>query len=501
VLPFMTACAAALLAASGVAARPFVAVARRPGAGALLEVAHGRGRQAAAFAGPSLSLSLVQNRASSSRIRATVKTSPPSTDTSPPEPYDQTNRACGIVGKYDPVSFETPIYEWWERSGCFAPDAKHGEDNGRDPYVLPMPPPNVTGRLHMGHAIFVALQDVLARFHRMRGRPVLWTPGTDHAGIATQLQVEKRLLAEGTDRKTVGREKFLERVWEYKAEQGGHITRQLRSLGASADWSRERFTMDPELCESVTEAFVRLHDKGLVYRGEYMVNWAPLLQTAVSDLEVEYSEEEGKLYYFKYVLEGGDPDKDFIPVATTRPETIFGDTAVCVNPDDDRFRHLVGKRVMVPTMDRSIPVITDDYVDVEFGTGALKITPGHDPNDYAIGKRHDLPILNIMNRDGTMNAACGAKYDKMERFAAREMLWTDMEVLGLTIKAEPHMQRVPRSQRGGEVIEPLVSSQWFVKTEGMGKKALDAVKDGDITIVPKRFEKIWYNWLEDIHDW
>ena len=296
----------------------------------------------------------------------------------------------------------------------------------------------------------------------------------------------------------MGREEFLRRTWEYKEEQGGHITRQLRSLGASADWSRERFTMDAENSESVVEAFVRLHEKGLVYRGEYMVNWAPLLKTAVSDLEVEYSEEEGKLYFFKYMVDGSE---EFLPVATTRPETIMGDTAVCVHPEDERYKHLVGKEAIVPMSGgRSIPIIADEYVDMEFGTGALKITPGHDPNDYAIGKKFDLPIVNIMNKDGSMNAKAGA-YDGMDRFDCREKLWADMEAEGLVIKVDPHTQRVPRSQRGGEVIEPLVSSQWFVKTEGMGAKALKAVQDGDIKIVPARFEKTWNNWLTDIHDW
>lgn len=414
--------------------------------------------------------------------------------------YDLLNKERGLEA-YTPSQFESEIYRWWETAGCFKPDAKQKppeDGTQKKPYVLPMPPPNVTGRLHMGHAIFVALQDVLARFHRMRGRPVLWLPGTDHAGIATQLQVEKLLISEGTTREEVGREAFLERVWEYKAEQGGHITRQLRSLGASADWSRERFTMDADLSEAVSEAFVRLHEKGLVYRGEYMVNWAPLLKTAVSDLEVEYSEEEGKLYYFKYMVEGTD---EFLPVATTRPETIMGDTAVCVHPEDERYKLLVGKKAIVPMSGgRTIPIIADDYVDMEFGTGALKITPGHDPNDYAIGKKFDLPIINIMNKDGSMNSNAG-KYDGLDRFVAREQIWADMEAEDLTIKAVPHSQRVPRSQRGGEVIEPLVSSQWFVKTEGMGEKALKAVQDGTIKIVPSRFDKIWYNWLTDIHDW
>jgi valyl-tRNA synthetase len=448
--------------------------------------------------------------------------------------YDLTNLSNGIQGSYDPTLFESQLYQWWEEAGCFEPDAKQSaatsSHNQKEPYVLPMPPPNVTGRLHMGHAIFVALQDVLARFHRMRGRPVLWTPGTDHAGIATQLQVEKALLIEGKRRgtdeeianapndeernKLVPRNEFLERVWQYKEEQGGAITSQLRSLGASADWTRERFTMDPALSVGVSEAFVRLHEKGLVYRGTYMVNWSPGLMTAVSDLEVEYSEEEGKLYYFKYVVEDeeevGKATEEFLPVATTRPETIFGDTAVCVNPNDERYSHLIGKRVLVPISEtssggggkaRSIPIIADEYVDMEFGTGALKITPGHDPNDYELGKKYDLEIMNVMNKDATMNEKCGERYVGLDRFEAREKLWSDMEEAGLVIKAEPHTQRVPRSQRGGEIIEPLVSKQWFVKTDGMGAKALAAVKDGDITIVPSRFEKVWYGWLTDIRDW
>eukprot|EP00544_Gedaniella_sp_CCMP2646_P006084 CAMPEP_0202496132 /NCGR_PEP_ID=MMETSP1361-20130828/19001_1 /ASSEMBLY_ACC=CAM_ASM_000849 /TAXON_ID=210615 /ORGANISM="Staurosira complex sp., Strain CCMP2646" /LENGTH=994 /DNA_ID=CAMNT_0049127377 /DNA_START=8 /DNA_END=2992 /DNA_ORIENTATION=+ len=438
------------------------------------------------------------NRRNSLSIPSTLKLSTTTPVESTETSYDVVNKERGL-DTYDPASFEGDIYKWWENSGCFQPDAKQQPYEGqKESYVLPMPPPNVTGRLHMGHAIFVALQDVLARFHRMRGRPVLWLPGTDHAGIATQLQVEKQLLVEGTTREDVGREEFLKRVWAYKEEQGGHITRQLRSLGASADWSRERFTMDKDLSEAVVEAFVRLHEKGLVYRGEYMVNWAPLLQTAVSDLEVDYADEEGKLYYFKYMVEDSD---EFLPVATTRPETICGDTAVCVHPEDDRYKHLVGKNVVVPMSGgRTIPIIADEYVDMEFGTGALKITPGHDPNDYEIGKKQNLPTINVMNKDGSMNVNAG-DYNGLDRFDARAKLWEDIEAADLAIKVEPHMQRVPRSQRGGEVIEPLVSSQWFVKTEGMGAKALKAVEDGDIKIVPQRFEKTWSNWLTDIHDW
>eukprot|EP00287_Rhodomonas_sp_CCMP768_P029169 CAMPEP_0202855776 /NCGR_PEP_ID=MMETSP1389-20130828/91685_1 /ASSEMBLY_ACC=CAM_ASM_000865 /TAXON_ID=302021 /ORGANISM="Rhodomonas sp., Strain CCMP768" /LENGTH=906 /DNA_ID=CAMNT_0049534399 /DNA_START=24 /DNA_END=2745 /DNA_ORIENTATION=+ len=373
-----------------------------------------------------------------------------------------------------------------------------------------MPPPNVTGGLHMGHAMFVALQDILARYHRMKGEPTLWLPGTDHAGIATQLLVERALNAEGQSRYDLGREKFVERVWEWKREKGGYITSQLRRLGASADWTRERFTMDEGLSEAVAEAFTRLHDKGLVYRGEYMVNWSPNLRTAVSDLEVEYSEEQGKLYYFKYMLadaegEEGEEGEEaflaaFLAVATTRPETILGDTAVCVHPEDPRFQKYIGKEVVVPMQGRRIPVIADSYVDMEFGTGCLKITPGHDPNDYEIGKRHGLATINLMNLDASINDNGGA-YAGLDRFEAREKLWADMEAKGLTIKAEPHTQRVPRSQRGGEVIEPLVSTQWFVKTKGMAERGVNFVRDGKMQIIPQRFEKVWFNWLENIHDW
>ena len=298
---------------------------------------------------------------------------------------------------YDFANFEGALYEWWESQGFFAPECRDGEraDGGehkRGAYVLPMPPPNVTGYLHMGHAMFVALQDILARFHRMRRRPTLWLPGTDHAGIATQLLVERALVAEGTSREALGREAFTERVWQWKEEKGGYIMNQMRRLGASADWSREKFTLEPAMSEAVVEAFVRLHEAGLLYKGSRMVNWSPNLRTAVSDLEVEYADEVGKLYKFKYPLvplEEGAPESEFVPVATTRPETILGDTAVAVHPDDERFRHLVGRELRVPgvTPERRIPLITDTYVQMEFGTGALKITPAHDPNDYEVRVR------------------------------------------------------------------------------------------------------------------
>ena len=394
---------------------------------------------------------------------------------------------------YDFAETEEQLYEWWEENGWFRPEARP-ED--APPFVIAIPPPNVTGELHMGHAMFVALEDLMIRRARMQGFAALWIPGTDHAGIATQLQVEKQLRAEGTSRREIGREAFLERSWAWKEKYGGYITQQLRRLGASADWSRERFTLDEGLNRAVNEAFVRLHRMGLIYRGEYLVNWSPGLQTAVSDLEVEYSEEPGFLYYFKYPLqEGGD-----VPVATTRPETILGDTALAVHPDDERYQHLIGKTALVPILGREIPIIADDYVDPTFGTGALKITPGHDPNDFEIGQKHDLPLVNIMNRDATLNENAGP-YAGLDRFKARKQLWEDMEDAGLTLRREEHTLNIPRSQRGGEIVEPLVSRQWFVDAEPMANMSLEAVRSGRIQIVPERFVRVWENWLENIRPW
>lgn len=395
---------------------------------------------------------------------------------------------------FDYQKLEEKIYNWWESSGYFKPS----DDKNKKSFVIPMPPPNVTGYLHMGHAMFVALQDIMTRYHRMRGKAALWLPGTDHAGIATQLLVERSLIAQGKSRQELGREEFLKQVWQWKGEKGDVIVQQMRRLGASADWSREKFTLDPDMSNAVTEAFVKLYEKGLIYKGDYLVNWSPNLQTAVSDLEVEYSEEVGKLYYFKYLSAANDGT--FIPIATTRPETILGDTAVCVHPNDERYKHFIGQMVKVPMTDRLVPVIADEYVDQTFGTGALKITPAHDVNDYELGKKHSLPLINIMNKDASINQE-GGVYAGLDRFVCREKLWNDMTAAGLTIKVEPHTQRVPRSQRGGEVIEPMVSGQWFVKMDNMAKRAVDAVRNKEIKIIPDRFEKTWYNWLENIHDW
>jgi valyl-tRNA synthetase len=395
---------------------------------------------------------------------------------------------------FDPAEAEDRIYAWWEEKGYFKPEAAPAD---ADAYVISMPPPNVTGALHIGHALFTALEDLMIRYERMRGKAALWVPGTDHAGIATQLQVEKLLRNEGTSRQEVGREEFMRRTWAWKEEHGGTIIKQLRRLGASCDWDRERFTMDEGLSRAVVEAFVRLNDQGLIYRGPKLVNWSPGLQTSVSDLEVESTEEMGKLYYFNYPVEGGD----VLPVATTRPETILGDTAVAVNPADDRYQHMIGKKALVPMLNREIPIIADEYVDMAFGTGALKITPAHDPNDYEIGLKHDLEMINIMNPDASINKN-GGDYAGLDRYEARKKLWADMEAAGMTLRVdENYKHSVPRSQRGGEVIEPLLSTQWFVKIEPLAQKARQAVRDGRIKFVPERFEKDFFRWMDNIHDW
>ncbi len=401
---------------------------------------------------------------------------------------------------YDFNETEARLYQMWWDAGYFEPwnDPNQPDfDPEIEPFVISIPPANVTGSLHLGHALFVSLEDLMIRYHRMKGEPTLWVPGVDHAGIATQLQVEKLLLDEGTSRRELGREKFLERVWAWKEKYGGIITQQIRRLGASCDWSRERFTLDEGLSDAVREAFVRLYEKGWIYRGPRMINWSPGLQTAVSDLEVEYSQEPGKLYYFRYRIAGSD---EYIPVATTRPETILGDSAVAVHPEDARFMNLVGKKAVVPILGREIPVIADEYVDRAFGTGALKITPAHDPNDYEIGNRHNLAFINVLNKDATINEN-GGPYEGMDRFACREKLWADMEEAGLVIQVEPYMMKVPRSQRGGEVVEPMISTQWFVDIQEMADAALRAVQDGRIEIIPERFKKVYYNWMENIRDW
>jgi valyl-tRNA synthetase len=402
---------------------------------------------------------------------------------------------------YDFKSTEPRIYEMWEAGGYFKPwnDPRSPDfDPSIQPFVISIPPPNVTGELHIGHSLFVSVEDLMTRYHRMKGVPALWVPGTDHAGIATQLMVERHLLeTEEVTREELGREEFVRRTWEWKKKYGSIITNQIRRLGASCDWSRERFTLDEGLSRAVREAFVRLYQKGLIYRGPRLINWSPGLKTAVSDLEVEYSEEDATLYYFKYKLKDSD---EFIPVATIRPETILGDTAVAVHPEDARYEKHIGKTAIVPILNREIPVIADEYVSMEFGTGALKITPGHDPNDYAIAERHNLPIISVLDESAKVNEN-GGPYQGQDRFEARKNMWADMKKAGLVIRTEPYRTTIPRSQRGGEIVEPMISTQWFVKIEPLAKAALEAVRDGSIRIVPERFEKVYFNWLENIKDW
>ena len=401
---------------------------------------------------------------------------------------------------YDFSATEQRLYDWWSERGYFKPayDPNHGGQppQGR-PFVISIPPANVTGELHLGHAMFVSMEDLMIRYHRMKGENTLWVPGVDHAGIATQMLVERSLNEQGLKREELGREEFLRRTWAWKEKYGGLISMQIRRLGASCDWDREHFTMDAMLSRAVREAFVRLYEKGLIYRGPRMINWSPGLKTAVSDLEVEYVQEPGKLYYFKYRLAGSE---EFIPVATTRPETILGDTAVAVHPEDERYQQYIGKKVVVPMLGREIPVIADEYVDREFGTGALKITPAHDPNDYQIGLKFGLEMINVLDTTAHINAN-GGPYAGLDRFDARKKLWEDMRAADLVIKEEPYQLSVPRSQRGGEIVEPMISTQWFVKIQPLADKALDAVRSGDIRIVPERFTKTYYNWLENIQDW
>jgi valyl-tRNA synthetase len=396
---------------------------------------------------------------------------------------------------YDFASTEQRLYDWWWKNGWFKPEA--ARDQSAEPFVISIPPPNVTGELHWGHAMFVSVEDLMIRYARMKGYRTLWVPGMDHAGIATQLQVEKLLRSQGIRKDDLGREEFVRRAWEWKAKYGGIIQTQVRRLGAACDWDRERFTLDAGLSRAVREAFVRLYDKGLIYRGTRLVNWSPGLKTAVSDIEVEYTDEQATLYYFKYTIKDTD---GYLPVATIRPETILGDTAVAVHPDDERYNRLIGKHAIVPIIKREIPVIGDAAVDREFGGGALKVTPGHDPIDYEIALRHHLPIINILTPDARINEN-GGPYQGLDRFEARQRFWADMEAAGLTLRTEPYLTSIPRAQRGGEIIEPMISTQWYVKIKPLAEPAIEAVKSGRIKIIPERFEKVYYNWMENIKDW
>ena len=395
---------------------------------------------------------------------------------------------------YSPQDFEDRIYENWCEKGYFTPDV----NDPAPAFTVVIPPPNVTGQLHMGHALDETLQDILVRYKRMQGFNTLWVPGTDHAGIATQIKVEEQLrVGEGLTRYDLGREKFLERVWDWKHQYGSRIISQLKKLGASCDWTRERFTMDEGCSKAVREVFVNLYDKGLIYRGNRIINWCPHCITALSDAEVEYSEQDGFFWHIKYPIKGED---GYVEVATTRPETMFGDTAVAVNPEDEATKHLIGKTLILPIVNREIPVIADDYVEIGFGTGCVKITPAHDPNDFLVGQRHSLEQIKVMNDDATMNSHAG-KYEGMDRYACRKALVADLEAQGLLIKTVPHKHNVGSCYRCGTTVEPLTSNQWFVKMEPLAAPALDVVRDGTVKFVPERFSKIYVNWMENVHDW
>jgi valyl-tRNA synthetase len=393
---------------------------------------------------------------------------------------------------FQPADIETRWYEEWEANGYFAPQG------GEQAYSIMIPPPNVTGSLHMGHGFQEAIMDALIRYHRMAGYNTLWQVGTDHAGIATQMVVERQLEAQGISRHDLGREKFVEKVWEWKEQSGGTITRQLRRLGSSLDWSRERFTMDDGLSNAVQEVFIRLYHEGLIYRGKRLVNWDPVLHTAISDLEVISEEEQGHLWHFNYPLAGSE---GHLTVATTRPETMLGDSAVAVHPEDERYAHLIGRTVKLPLTEREIPVIADDYVDREFGTGCVKITPAHDFNDYEMGKRHGLPMINILDDDARIGGEAPGKYIGMDRFDARQQIIADMDALGLLEKIDDHTLKVPRGDRSGVVIEPYLTNQWYVDARELAKPAIAAVENGDIQFVPKQWENTYFSWMRDIQDW
>ena len=394
---------------------------------------------------------------------------------------------------FEPKKIEERWYKFWLEKGYF-----HANENSdKKSYCIVIPPPNITGALHIGHALNNTIQDILIRYKRMEGFNTLWMPGTDHAGIATQNVVERQLLAEGTDRHKIGREKFVERVWKWKEKSGGDIIRQLKRLGASCDWERERFTMDEGLSKAVREVFVRLYDEGLIYKGDRLINWCPRCHTALSDLEVEHEEQKGHLYHIKYPVKN---TSDFITIATTRPETMLGDTAVAVNPDDERYKNFTGKIVTLPIVSREIPVIADSYVDKNFGTGALKITPAHDPNDFEIGTRHNLLQVKVIAEDGTMNENAG-KYKGLDRFKCRKALLSDLENEGFLIKVEDYVHSVGKCYRCKTIVEPNLSKQWFVKIKPLSEPALEAVKDGRIRIIPKGWENTYFEWMNNIKDW
>ena len=399
-----------------------------------------------------------------------------------------------LAKTYDPKSIEDRLYKKWEDNGYF-----HAEvDRSKKPFTIVMPPPNITGQLHMGHALDNTMQDILTRYKRMQGYNAFWQPGTDHASIATEVKVIENLKKQGIDKRDLGREGFLEKCWEWRDEYGSRIINQLKKMGSSADWERERFTMDKGCSEAVLEVFVKLYEKGLIYKGSRIVNWCPVCKTSISDAEVEHEEQDGFFWHINYPVVG--EEGRFVEIATTRPETLFGDTAVAVNPDDDRYKDIVGKMLKLPMTDREIPVIADAYVDKEFGTGCVKITPAHDPNDFEVGKRHNLEEITVINDDATMNHYAG-KYEGMDRYECRKALVEDLEKQGLLVKVEPHSHNVGTHDRCGTTVEPMVKQQWFVKMDELIKPAVEAVKNGDIQLLPKRMEKTYFNWTDNIRDW
>ena len=394
---------------------------------------------------------------------------------------------------YNPKEIEPKLYKKWCEKRYF-----HAEpDRSKKPFTIVMPPPNITGKLHMGHAVDNTLQDILIRYKRMQGYNALWVPGTDHAAISTEVKVTNQLKEEGIDKKELGREGFLKRTWEWKDEYAGAIEKQLEKLGVSCDWERERFTMDEGCSKAVEEVFISLYEKGYIYKGSRIINWCPVCKTSLSDAEVEHEEQDGFFWHIKYPIVGTE---EFLEIATTRPETMLGDTAIAVHPDDERYQAIIGKTVLLPLVNREIPVVADYYVDKEFGTGAVKITPAHDPNDFEVGKRHDLEEINIMNDDATINEN-GGKYAGMERYEARKAIVQDLEEQGYLVKIVPHSHNVGTHDRCHTTVEPLIKQQWFVKMEELAKPAINALKTGELKFVPERFDKIYLHWLENIKDW
>ena len=398
-----------------------------------------------------------------------------------------------LAKNYDPKEIEDRLYEKWESKKYF-----HAEpDETKEPFTIVIPPPNITGQLHMGHALDNTMQDILARFKRMQGYNTLWQPGTDHASIATEVKIIEHLKKEGIDKKELGREGFLKRAWEWKEEYGGRIVKQLKKMGSSCDWDRERFTMDEGCSEAVEEVFCKMHRNGLIYKGSRIINWCPVCKTSISDAEVNYEEQSGHFWHIKYPVVGTE---EFLEFATTRPETMLGDTAVAVHPEDERYAHLVGKTVKVPFVDREIPIVADAYVEKDFGTGVVKITPAHDPNDFEVGKRHNLPEINIMNDDATINKN-GGKFAGLDRYEARRQIVKELDTMGLLVRIEDYTHNVGTHDRCGTTVEPLIKPQWFVKMDELIKPAVSAVKNKEVTLIPERMEKIYYNWTDNIKDW